>query len=285
VFAFLPQIVGLTFGLTFRRKASRNLNLLIRGQTAGMILPLSLVGGMLFQLKPVNVISMALLVVAVAAGVTIGRSWLVRSGGRIGIASAATVPNAGMWNMPIASVFLGPAAVAYIAVYAMVSQPANLLVTRALRKNAPVRQERKTALVDYAAPFALIVGMALQLAFGRPTGLGHLFVEISLLNAAVNIAMFGLAVPLERPSLHEDAHVLPAAILLRFLPPVALLALMLPFDLHPPAAAWLIAFAPTFFRQLPQAALYGFNRRQSLLVVLATIACSLAATPLIIALA
>jgi len=209
VFAFLPQIVGLTFGLTFRRKASRNLNLLIRGQTAAMILPLSLIGGMLFQLKPVNVISMALLVVAVVAGVMIGRTWLVRSGGRIGIASAATAPNSGMWNMPIASVFLGPAAVAYIAVYAMVSQPANLLVTRVLRKNAPVRQERKTAIVDYAAPVALIAGIALQFAFGRPTGLGHLFVEISLLNAAANIALFGLAVPLERPSLREDGDPAP----------------------------------------------------------------------------
>lgn len=282
--ALLPELAGLALGIALRRRTVNVLRYLIRGQTLLLVMPLSLLGGLVFQFKPVSVISMATLIGAESLGIIAGSYWYRRRHGEIGIAHVASSPNSGLWNIPIAAAFLQPASIIYLAVFDVVSAPRNLLLIGTMRRNAPQRQRASSGLIDFAPPFFLSLGLGIQWLVGRPA-LGGVLIGTSFVNVGIGMLLIGLSAPLEWPVLREDIHVLPPAFLLRWLLPLSSLFALVACGIHPPTVAWLLAISPAFWSQLSYSALYGYSRRQALLIVIATALVSLTMLPLVLSLA
>jgi predicted permease len=51
---------------------------------------------------------------------------------------------------------------------------------------------------------------------------------------------------------------------------------------HPPAAAWLLAFAPSYYTMLTLSRLYGYDGREAVATALTTTALAAAALPLLV---
>jgi predicted permease len=271
---------GVPCGLVARRRLSTVLPRLVRGQMLLLGTPVAFAAGLLFVPRFAAVVSMAALVAAEAAGVWVGGRLNARRDEPL-IAATASASNTGIWSLPLAGIFFGPAAVAFVAVYDQMTFPRGLLMTARLRRFAPTPQVGRTAFVDYAPAAALLLGLALQEAFGRPHGLGPWLPRLGIAAAVVNMLLIGAAVPTALPAAtHARSCVLGA--LFRFVPGVAALAALLAFGVHPPAAAWLLAFAPSYFTMLTMSRLYGYDGREAVATTLATTGIAAAVLPALV---
>jgi predicted permease len=198
------------------------------------------------------------------------------------VSVTASSSNTGIWSLPIAGLAFGPAGAAFVAVFDQMSFPRGLLLTSRLRRFAPTRQTPRTALADYAPATALAAGLALQALLGRPDGLGAWLPRVGLVAAALNMVLIGAAVPRARPTVvHARQALLGAAF--RFVPGVAALTLLQLAGVHPPAAAWLLAFAPSYYSMLTLSRLYGYDAREAIATAAVTTALAAGALPFLLA--
>ena len=205
-------------------------------------MPLAFAAGLLFVPRFNAVVSMAGLIAAEAAGIWIGGLLNARSGRSL-VSVTASSSNTGIWALPVAGMLFGPSAVAFVAVFDQMSLPRGLVLTSRLRRFAPRKQVSRSALVDYAPAAALATGLLLQATFGRPHGLGPWLPRFGVAAAVANMILIGASVPSARPAITHARKALLGA-LFRFVPGVAVLLLLVAVGVHPPAAAWLLAFAP-----------------------------------------
>jgi predicted permease len=271
---------GVPCGLAVRRRLTSVLPLLVRGQMLALSMPLAFAAGLLFVPRFNAVVSMAGLIAAEAAGIWIGGLLNARSGRSL-VAVTASSSNTGIWALPVAGMLFGPAAVAFVAVFDQMSLPRGLVLTSRLRRFAPTKQVSRSALVDYAPAAALATGLLLQALFGRPHGLGPWLPRFGVAAAVANMILIGAAVPSARPAITHARKALLGA-LFRFVPGVAMLTLLLLVGIHPPAAAWLLAFAPSYYTMLTLSRLYGYDGREAVATALTTTALAAAALPLLV---
>lgn len=271
---------GVPCGLAVRRRLGSRLPVLVRGQMLLLAMPLAFCAGLLFAPHFDAVVSMAALIAAEAAGVWIGGLVNERSDEGL-VAVTASSSNTTIWSLPIASLFLGPAAVTFVAVFDQMAFPRGLLLTSRLRRHAPTPQVARTALVDYAPAVALVCGLALQSLLGRPEDLGVWLPRIGIASAVANMLLIGAAVPTARPApVHARRALLGAAF--RFVPAACALLLLLAFGIHPPAAAWLLAFPPSYYTMLTLSRLYGYDGREAVATALTTTAIAAGVLPLLL---
>lgn len=271
---------GVPCGLAARRRLTSVLPRLVRGQMLLLGTPLAFAAGLLFAPRFAAVASMAALVGAEAAGVWIGGQVNARRDEPL-IAATASASNTGIWSLPLAGIFFGPAAVAFVAVYDQMTFPRALLMTSRLRRFAPTPQAARTAFVDYAPATALVAGLLLQEILGRPQGLGPWLPRLGIASAVANMLLIGAAVPTTLPAVSHAREAL-AGSLFRFVPGLAALALLLAFGIHPPAAAWLLAFAPSYFTMLTMSRLYGYDGRAAVATTLTTTAVAATILPFLV---
>jgi predicted permease len=245
-----------------------------------LAMPVAFAAGLLFVPQFNAVVSMAALIAAETAGIWIGSRWNARSGRNL-VAVTASSSNTGIWSLPIAGLLFGPAAVAFVAVFDQMSLPRSLFLTSRLRRFAPTKQVSRSALVDYAPGAALATGLLLQALLGRPDGIGPWLPRLGVAAAVANMLLIGAAVPDARPGVTHARKALLGA-LFRFVPGVAVLALLLLAGVHPPAAAWLLAFAPSYYTMLTLSRLYGYDGREAVATALTTTALAAAALPLLV---
>jgi predicted permease len=272
---------GIPLGLAARRRLSLRLPRLVRGYTVLLIAPVAFAAGLLFVPRFSAVAAMAALIVAEAAGVWIGGVVnRARGGGLVSVTASSS--NTGIWSLPIAGLFLGPGAVAFVAVFDQMSFPRGLLLTSRLRRFAPVRQATRTALADYAPASALVAGLALHAGFGRPDALAEWLPRAGLVTALVNMVLIGASFPRARPTEVHARQALLGAVF-RFVPGVAALTLLQLAGVHPPAAAWLLAFAPSYYSMLPLSRLYGYDAREAIATAATTTLLAALALPFVLA--
>jgi predicted permease len=271
---------GVPCGLVARRRLAGRLPRLVRGQMLLLAMPLAFAAGLLFAPRFDAVVSMAALVAAEAAGVWLGGLVNERSGDNL-VAVTASSSNTGIWSLPIAGLLFGPAAVTFVAVFDQMAFPRGLVLTSRLRRFAPTPQVARTALVDYAPAAALVSGLVLQAVLGRPEDLAPWLPRLGVASAAVNMLLIGAAVPEARPGpRHARRALLGAAF--RFVPAATALTALLLVGVHPPAAAWLLAFAPSYYTMLTLSRLYGYDAREAAATAVTTTAIAAAALPLLL---
>jgi predicted permease len=278
--SLLLVAIGVPCGLAARRRLGSRLPLLVRGQMLLLAMPLAFAAGLLFAPRFAAVVSMATLIAAEGAGVWIGGLVNERSDERL-VAVTASSSNTTIWSLPIASLFLGPAAVTFVAVFDQMAFPRGLLLTSRLRRYAPTAQVARTALVDYAPAAALVCGLVLQAVVGRPHGLGPWLPRLGIASAVANMLLIGASVPAARPApVHAKRALLGAAF--RFVPAASALGLLVLLGVHPPAAAWLLAFAPSYYTMLTLGRLYGYDGREAVATALTTTAAAAGILPFLL---
>lgn len=82
-----------------------------------------------------------------------------RSRGDATMDAWATAPNSGFWVLPLASALLGPAGVTLAALSDRLGALRIAISVHLLRKDAPIKQEAKTAWIDQAPLLAVIAGL------------------------------------------------------------------------------------------------------------------------------
>jgi hypothetical protein len=275
----LVSVAGIGVGVSLRRRVEPVLALVVRLQYVLVSAPLSFLAGLLFQFRATSVGAIALLQAGEIAAILLG-ALLYRRSGRHGIAFAAGCSNSGIWSIPLAAAFLGPGAVAFLAVFGSFGFVESAILTRCLRAYAPEPPERRTALADYASVAALLLGIACQLLAGRPAQLLPVLTGLAVVGAVSGAAVIGLAAPVALPGrgdLRAGLH----GVALRFgvVFPL-LLGVALATGAQLPRAAWLVALAPCYGNMLTGAALYGYRRREAAAAVLATTAVAAPLVPL-----
>jgi predicted permease len=271
---------GVPCGLAIRGRLTHVLPRLVRGQMLFLAMPLAFAAGLLFVPRFNSVVSMLTLIAAEAAGIWLGGRLNERSGGGL-VSVTASSSNTGIWSLPIASLFLNPAAVAFVAVFDQMAFPRTVVLTSRLRRFAPVPQVSRTALVDYAPPTALVTGLALQFLVGRPEHLAGWLPRLGIAAAAVNMLLIGASMPQARPAAVHARKALLGA-LFRFVPATTALAALLLLGVHPPAAAWLLALAPSYYTMLTLSRLYGYDGREAVATALTTTVIAAGALPLLL---
>jgi hypothetical protein len=274
----LVSVASIGVGVSLRKRCDGALALIARAQYVLVAAPLAFLAGFVFRFDPLSVTTIGLIQAGEIAAILLGVH-LYRRTGRYGIAFAAGVSNSGIWSIPIAAAFLGPSAVAFIAVFGSFGFIESALLTRCLRALAPEPPTARTALADYASPVALVLGLAAQIAFGRSAGLGWLLSGLAIVAAVSGAAVIGLAAPVALPARH-DLRAAAHGVALRFgIVFPLLLGVVLLTGRNLPPGAWLIALAPCYANMLTSAALYGFRRREAAATVLATTAVAVPLVP------
>jgi predicted permease len=281
--ALLLVASGVPFGLAVRRRLSPRLPRLVRVQALLLGVPIGLAAGLLFVARFDALAAMAALVAAEAAGIWIGGAVnRARGGGLVSV--TASTSNTGIWSLPIAGLAFGPAAAAFVAVFDQMSFPRGLLLTSRLRRFAPTRQSGRTALVDYAPATALVTGLILQALLGRPDALAAWLPRVGLVAAALNMVLIGAAMPRARPTAVHARHALTGAAF-RFLPGVLALTVLQLVGVHVPAAAWVLALAPSYYSMLTLSRLYGYDAREAIATAGVTTLLAATALPFLLAVA
>ncbi len=279
--ALLLVAAGVPFGLAARKRLSFRLPRLVRSQMLFLTAPVAFCAGLLFAPRFTAVVSMAALIGAESLGLWVGGLVNRRRGGGLVCVTAST-SNTGIWSLPVAGFFFGPAAAAFVAVYDQMSFPRGLVLTSRLRRFAPRQQAARTALVDYAPPVALVAGLAVQALLGRPEALSAWLPRVGLVSAVATMVLLGVAVPRRLPAAaHARRALLGAAF--RFVPAVTALTLLTLTGVHPPAAAWLLAFAPSFYGMLTLSRLYGYDPREAVATAAVTTLLAASALPFLLA--
>lgn len=85
-----------------------------------------------------------------------------RSRGEATLEAWSASPNGGFWVVPLAAALAGADGVALAVLADRLGAPRVALSTHLLRRDAPIAQTRRTALVDHAPTLALAVGLLLS---------------------------------------------------------------------------------------------------------------------------
>jgi predicted permease len=126
-----------------------------------------------------------------------------------------------------------------------------------------------------------VLGLALHGLLGRPAGLAPWLPRIGIASAVANMLLIGAALPSARPLVVHARQALLGA-LFRFVPATLGLTLLYLLGLHPPAAAWLLAFAPSYYSMLTLSRLYGYDGREAVATALTTTVAAAGILPLLL---
>lgn len=251
---------GLVIGLALRQR-SPSFAWLWRGHLVLLDLPVGLLAGWLTPLQVDALLAMAALLVAELLSVLVWRRVL---SGPAGLATAPLM-NTGYWSMPVAAALGG---LPVVVLFDQLLSPARgALATWLLRRSAPQRPPRASALTDYLGPMGASAGLALQLLDRQPPEVSASLLHVlALVLAGAGFVLLALAWPRERVGLSGR---LLAGMSLRPALAGLLLAGLLLAGSSVPAGAWVLAGSAGWFSYLALCRLYGYSSAWAARVLLA----------------
>ncbi len=275
----MPQVaLALAFaaGVGARGIGTSTFGLLFRAQLVVLSSTIALLTGWSVSLSGQALGAVGVLVLAEVAAIGVGAALLRR---RVlsppVVASCAS--NSGFWSIPVAAALFGPAGAAFAAFYDVVAVPRPLLVMHTLRRHASVAPSRRSAVTDYLPQLSLVVGLLLRLYLPEPAMVSWL-PALGLAVGVVGFLLLGMAMPVELPRLSHFRAALPV-VPLRFGVASAACALSKAAGLELPAAAWVLALAPSPFAVVSLSRLYGYGREEAAAIPLLTVPVAVALVP------
>ena len=192
--AALPLFGAFLLGLGSRRWLQRHVSFLVRAQLAGGIGLLAVLSGWSFHVSVGSVSAILILLVAQLTAVAAG-SWLFRRSGDGPLVAFGMYGNPTFWSLPVATATLGAKAAVFLVAYDMLTQPRIALAIRFLRLRAPIAQQSRTALADYAPTIGAISGLILGHFVPAPDVIATVVAVLGIAMAIVGALLLGVAWP------------------------------------------------------------------------------------------
>jgi len=183
------------------------------------------------------------------------------SAGEAALEAWAVGPNGAFWALPIAGLLAGAPAVTIAALANALFSAPNAVCIHLMRRDAPIRQRRRTSWIDQSALLALGVGLALHLVAHAPSWT-HDVLEVSgPLLAFTGAALFvgsvihphNLAVDRQSGAVRRWLWL--SAVRAAYLLPIAAITRSRPLAV----VAVLCALGAPAFNPVQQAVLYGYR--------------------------
>ena len=257
----LAYLVGMGLGLAANRSAAlgRVWPVIVRTQILVAAIALSIIA--VWRIDSIGNVLWPFLLSLVFVGMTIA-AWLTNRapnrGSKTILNAWAAGPNTGFWAVPVAAALVGPAGALTGVLMDRIATPFFALWIWILRKEAPIKQRRRTSLVDQAPTLALLVGLALHLVGPAPAWTSTVTNIAVPLMAAAGAAIFMGSV------LHPTQRIDPRPGVVRWLRIVAVRILLLaPIIWFAPntavrVVAVLLAFSIPAFAGPQVSVLYGY---------------------------
>lgn len=279
---YLVLVVGFVLGFAARERIRDAFRTFYRAQAALLGAPLALLAGWSFAWRAMSLLALICLLAVELLTIAFALRQ-VRRGGLSPVTAVASTSNSGFWSTPIAGAMFGPPGAAFAVVYDILGAIRPFIIVRTLRRKAPERPSRRSALVDYLPAAALILGLTLQLTRPVPPRAEDLIPWLALVLGAVGFFALGAAMPETWP--HKDDFVAAAPVIpLRFTLPFLTMLALRTLGVDVPSGAWVVALAPNAFLVIAMARLYGYDRRRAAAVVLIAVPAATLMLPLAAAL-
>lgn len=253
--------IGLLLGLAANRSTSlgRVWPVIVRIQILVAAIALSIVA--VWRIDSIQNVLWPFLMSLVFVGMTIA-SWLTNSApdraSKTVLNAWAAGPNTGFWAVPVGAALAGPAGALTGVLMDRIATPFFAFWIWVLRRDAPIKQRRRTSLIDQAPTIALAIGLALHLVGPAPAWTSTITNIAVPLMAAAGAAIFIGSV------LHPSQRIDPKPGVVRWLRMVAVrIALFAPIIWFAPSTpirvvAVLLALSIPAFAGPQVSVLYGY---------------------------
>jgi predicted permease len=283
VTAALPLFGAFLLGLGSRRWLQRHVSFLVRAQLAGGIGLLAVLSGWSFHVSVGSVSAILILLVAQLTAVAAG-SWLFRRSGDGPLVAFGMYGNPTFWSLPVATATLGAKAAVFLVAYDMLTQPRIALAIRFLRLRAPIAQQNRTALADYAPTIGASSGLILGRFVPAPEEIATVVAVLGIAMAFVGALLLGVAWPKKFLGRTQTGLAL-RGLALHFTLVPALLAIATLAGIDLPGAVWILALGPIPTSVVGFAHVYGYSARTAASGLAFSIAAALALAPIALVLA
>jgi predicted permease len=283
VTAALPLFGAFLIGLGSRRWLQRHVSFLVRAQLAGGIGVLAVLSGWSFHVSVGSVSAILILLVAQLTAVAAG-SWLFRRSGDGPLVAFGMYGNPTFWSLPVATATLGAKAAVFLVAYDMLTQPRIALAIRFLRVRAPIAQQSRTALADYAPTIGAVSGLILGRFIPAPEFMSTVVAALGIAMAIVGALLLGVAWPKSFLGRAQSGLAL-RGLALHFTLVPALLALATLAGIDLPGAVWILALGPIPTSVVGFAQVYGYSARTAASGLALSLAAALVLAPWALALA
>jgi hypothetical protein len=281
--AALPLFGAFLLGLGVRRWLQAHVAFLVRAQLAGGIGVLAVLSGWSFQVNAGSVAAIVVLLAAQLLSVAVA-SWLFRGSGDGPLVAFGMYGNPTFWSLPVATATLGAHAAVFLVAFDMLTQPRIALAIRFLRLRAPIAQQGRTALADYAPTIGAVSGLVLGRIVPAPDAIATVVAVLGIAMAFVGALLLGVAWPRQWVGRAQTALAL-RGLALHFTLVPALLALATVVGVALPGAVWILALGPLPLSVVSFAQVYGYSARTAASGLALSLAAALALAPLALVLA
>lgn len=164
-------IIGMSLGLAANRITAlgRVWPVIVRVQILVAAIALSIIA--VWRIDSIQNVVWPLLMALTFVGLTIA-AWLTNSApdraSKTVLNAWAAGPNTGFWAVPVGAALAGPAGALTGVLMDRIATPFFAFWIWVLRRDAPIRQRRRTSVIDQAPTIALFIGLALHLVGPAP---------------------------------------------------------------------------------------------------------------------
>ena len=157
------------------------------------------------QLVEAVVIAAVLYLITAVAVITRAQGGRRRSTGECVLEAWATNPNTGYWIIPIVTLLVGPAGTIVAVLVDQLLIPAFIWWVSRLRRDAPIQQQARTRVFDYAGPIGFGAGLLLAQFVAAPSWTSTVLRFFGIFMAFIGAAMWAGSVrhtlaKLDRPT-------------------------------------------------------------------------------------
>jgi hypothetical protein len=283
VAAALPLFGAFLLGLGARRWLQAHVSFLVRAQLAGGIGVLAVLSGWSFHVSLGSVSAILVLLAAQLLSVALA-SWLFRRSGDGPLIAFGMYGNPTFWSLPVATATLGANAAVFLVAFDMLTQPRIALAIRFMRLRAPIQQEARTALADYAPTIGAVSGLVLGRFLPAPDFVATVVAALGIAMAFVGALLLGVAWPRQWVGRCSTA-VAVRGLALHFTLVPALLAVVSLAGFALPGAVWILALGPLPLSVVSFAQVYGYSARTAATGLALSLAAALGLAPLALFLA
>ena len=244
---------------------------------------LAVLSGWSFQVSVGSVGAIVVLLAAQLLAVA-AASWLFRGSGDGPLVAFGMYGNPDVLVAPVATATLGAHAAVFLVAYDMLTQPRIALAIRFLRLRAPIEQQARTALADYAPTIGAVSGLLLGRFVPAPDVLASVVAAWGIAMALVGALLLGVAWPRQWVG-RAQTGLAARGLALHFTLVPALLGLATLLGVDLPGAVWILALGPIPTSVVGFAQVYGYSARTAASGLALSLAAALALAPLALVLA
>jgi predicted permease len=244
---------------------------------------LAVLSGWSFHVSVGSVGAILILLAAQLTAVAAG-SWLFRRSGDGPLVAFGMYGNPTFWSLPVATATLGAKAAVFLVAYDMLTQPRIAVAIRLLRLKAPISQQSRTALADYAPTIGAISGLILGRFVPAQDVIATVVAALGIAMALIGALLLGVAWPKKFLGRTQTGLAL-RGLALHFTLVPALLAVATIAGIDLPGAVWILALGPIPTSVVGFAQVYGYSARTAATGLAFSIAAALALAPMALVLA